>query len=240
MEFSHFVITRFNVNIYPKDFSARLEETWLSLRLDYFQRFCFPSICAQENQDFKWLVLFDEKTPQLYRKLIQAYSKYPNFIPLFCGEYSTILSQVKACMQDMAPDANWLLTTRLDSDDALATGFFKALHNIAGSLNESHLGESETLYINFPKGLQYFEGNFYDFEDITNAFVSLIERPADPHTVFWVDHPAIYDVSPVMQVQTRPLWLQNVHETNVYNYVRGKLLERPDFSKDFKCSFDDN
>jgi hypothetical protein len=237
VNFHHFIITRFNVNIYPIDFPKRLENTWLSLRLDLFQRYCFPTILAQQEQDFTWLVLFDEQTPTHFRKIIATYAKYKNLIPVYCGEYDTIIPCVTDQMQTLAPGVEWFVTTRLDSDDALSVGFVHCLQEIVRSLGEERLKSSDTLYINFPNGLQLCDGEYYDFRDVTNAFVSLVERRAHPHTVFWVDHPSIHDVAPVVQAETKPLWMQIVHDMNVYNYLRGVKIEGADFSGEFPCDF---
>ncbi len=239
MNFHHFIITRFNVNIYPIDFPERLEDTWLSLRFELFQKYCFPTVRAQQNQDFTWLVLFDEQTPAYFLGLIKAFARYRNFVPVYCGSYETIMPAVADRMQTMAPDAEWFVTTRLDNDDALSVGFVHCLHEVVGAMAEDDLKPSDTLYINFPNGLQLFEGDFYDFRDVTNAFVSLVERRENPHTVFWVDHPAIHDVAPVVQAETDPLWLQNIHDINVYNYVRGKKVDNVDHVKNFPCDFDE-
>jgi len=233
VDYHHFIITRFNVNIYDIDFPARLEETWLAERFDLFQRFCFPSIRAQHNQNFTWLVLFDEQTPMQYKAVINAYAKYENFVPLYCGAFKAINPTVAGKMQEMAPAAEWFLSTRVDNDDALAVGYTHVVQEVVNRMSEEQLKPSDTLYINFPKGLQWFEGDYYDFEDATNAFVSFIERRHDPHTVYWVEHCDIYKVAPVIQAETKPLWLQNVHDLNVYNYVRGEKLEQADFSKAF-------
>lgn len=237
MHFHHFIITRFNVNIYPVDFPARLEDTWLADRLELFQKYCFPAVQAQSNQQFTWLVLFDEQTPVRYKGIINAYARYANFVPVFCGAYDTILPTVRQRMREVAPDADWFVSTRLDNDDMLSVNYVHCLQEIVKSMREEQLAPADTLYVNFPKGLQLLDGDLYDFEDLTNAFVSLIERSADPHTVFWVDHPCIYDVSPVIQAETRPLWLQVLHDINVYNYLRGTKVEQVDYSKDFPVLF---
>ena len=237
MKYRHFIITRFNVNIYDIDFPKRLEDTWLSLRFELFQKYCFPTVQAQSNQDFTWLVLFDEQTPARYRTFIDIYARYENFTPVYCGAFKTILPAVADSMKEIAPDADWFVTTRLDSDDALSTGFVQCLHGVMDTLNEPDLAPSDSLYINFPNGLQWSEGEFYDFEDVTNAFVSLVERRDNPHTVFWVDHPSIYDAAPVIQAKTTPLWLQVIHDMNVYNYVRGAKVDASDVLKRFPCDF---
>lgn len=238
MNFHHFIITRFNVNIYEIDFPKRLEDTWLSQRFELFQKYCFPTVQAQSNQNFTWLVLFDEQTPDRYKTFINIYAKYKNFVPVYCGTFDTIMDTARARMKEIAPDVEWFVSTRLDNDDALSTGFIQCVQGVVGSLNEADLAPEDTLYINFPNGLQLNDGDFYDFKDATNAFVSLVERSADPHTVFWVDHPCIHDVSPVIQAETGPLWLQVVHDMNVYNYVRGEKVEPEGVTNFFPCDFD--
>lgn len=237
MNFRHFIITRFNVKIWPMPFPKRLEISWLAERFDLFQKYCFPTVSAQLNQDFTWLVLFDEETPPLYQKIIKAYARYENFTPVFCGEFDTVMPQVTGVIKSMTEDVDWVLTTRLDNDDALSVKYVRCLHSIVKSMNKADLVDKEALFINFTKGLQLSKGVFYDFEDVTNAFVSLIEKKDDLNTVFWVDHPAIHDVAPVMQIETYPLWLQIVHDINVYNYVRGEEMDASKYMSDFKCDF---
>nr|WP_279593632.1 glycosyltransferase [Pseudodesulfovibrio sp. S3-i] len=209
----------------------------MSLRFELFQKYCFPTVKAQVNQDFTWLVLFDEQTPARYKALIDVYARYPNFTPVFCGAFNTIMDTVRGKMRELAPKAEWFLTTRLDNDDGLSIGFVQCLHGVVETLNEQDIKPADTLYINFPNGLQFHEGDFYDFKDETNAFVSLLERPDSPHTVFWVDHPSIHDVAPVIQAETGPLWLQVVHDMNVYNYVRGKKVDPSGVYRFFPCEF---
>ena len=62
--FSHFLITRFNLNR-----TAR----WLEHRFEVFERYCLPSVAAQTATDFRWLCLFDAATPEPYRRRIASY-----------------------------------------------------------------------------------------------------------------------------------------------------------------------
>lgn len=236
MDFRHFIITRFNVNIDRHECAHRLGDTWLAERFDLFQRYCFPTVAAQTEQNYTWLVLFDEQTPGKYLRLINAYAKHPNFVPVYCGDHP-VMPGVIARMKELASDAEWLLTTRLDSDDALSIDFVRCLHGVVKTLSEDALKPSDTLYINFPNGLQLHEGEFYDFRDETNAFVSLLERNKDPHGVFWIDHPGIYEKAPVIQAETTPLWLQVLHEINLYNYLRGEKTGSADYRRLFPCHY---
>ena len=233
MEFRHFIITRFNVNIEPTDFPLRLDKAWLSLRFDLFQRFCFPSVRAQNLQDFTWLVLFDEKTPEAYARLISSYARYGNLEPLFCGDFETIMPALATRIRELSNGADRVLTTRLDNDDALENNFTAVLHSVVENLAAQEEPLPGALYLNLMNGLQHMDGKIYDFKDPTNAFVSLLETMDEINTVYWVDHPAIYKKAPVKQVETRPLWLQNVHGTNVYNYLRGEYIGQVEDLKNF-------
>jgi hypothetical protein len=232
MNAHYFIITRFNVNIYNIDFPKRLENTWLTHRFELFQKFCFPSVASQLDQDFSWLVLFDEKTPHIYKRLINTYTQYKNFIPLFCESYEETMPNVSKKMKEIAPNVDLFISTRLDNDDALSVRYIQTLRKIVCSYKKN-----ESLYINFFNGLQYKDGIFYDFKDKTNAFVSLVEKNPSPKTVFWVDHPAIYSVASVMQIDAPPLWLQVLHDFNVYNYIRGPVTKVSDIKKIFACNF---
>lgn len=229
----HFIITRFNVNIHPVEYEFRLSQSWLTERFELFNRFCFPSIQKQLCQNFTWLVLFDQATPLRFQRVIACYESYANFLPLYCSGFDSIIPDVIRKMQELQPDAAFYLSTRLDNDDALARHFVKVLQEIVTSLLQQPGKDFAPLYFNFPNGLQYANGAVHDFKDRTNAFVSLLEPSKDPHTVYWVDHPAIYKVARVAQIAAPPLFLQNVHGQNVYNYIRGPLVEDADPLRDF-------
>ena len=64
--FSHFLITRFNLNLYERDKHAAPTRTarWLEHRFEVFERYCLPSVAAQTATDFRWLCLFDAATPE--------------------------------------------------------------------------------------------------------------------------------------------------------------------------------
>lgn len=80
--FSHFIITRFNLNLYAHDKHARPTRTdrWLEHRFAVFERYCLPSVAAQTSRNFTWLCLFDAATPAAYRSRIEGYkTRCPRF-----------------------------------------------------------------------------------------------------------------------------------------------------------------
>ena len=80
MNFSHFILTRFNVKkMWSQDKRGNkvLTDEWLSHRFKLFENYCLPSIVNQENKNFIWLVYFDQDTDKLFINKINilAFSK---------------------------------------------------------------------------------------------------------------------------------------------------------------------
>jgi Putative rhamnosyl transferase len=66
----HFLLTRFNVAFWAESQAIRLRRGWLAGCFDLFREYCLPSLAAQTRQDFEWIVLVDEQTPDQYRRAI--------------------------------------------------------------------------------------------------------------------------------------------------------------------------
>lgn len=65
--------------------------------------------------------------------------------------------------------APYLITTRIDSDDAMAVDFMAAV--------QAQFGRQERLFVNFTRGVQIDRtGAVYRSDVLSNPFVSLIER----------------------------------------------------------------
>ncbi|MAE90716.1 MAG: hypothetical protein CMI67_14185 [Pelagibaca sp.] len=215
---SHIIFTRFNVRSGGKERSIRDQSGWLKGRYELFDIYCFPSIVAQTDKNFKWLVFFDEETPEEYKKKNEAYqSILPQFTPVYVGEWTTetVNSAINAAI---SPGSHWLLTTRLDNDDGLNSEFVKTLKdaNFTGAT-----------YFNFPDGLTFSDGDGYAHQDLSNAFLSYVE-PVDNFEGVWkYPHPEVIKKFDVKQLALPYAWLQVIHGGNVSNKVRGKV-ERPE------------
>ena len=165
-EFTHLVLTRFNT---ATDFApARmgLQTEWLASRLSLFEQYCLPSIAGQRGADFQWLVFFDAESPDWFRKKIEAFR--PMITPMYIeGEASdaVIVDSIKAAGLVKTP---YLLTTRVDNDDALAKGHLARV--------EHAFKEQQREFLEFPFGLQLFRGHLYNVYWPSNAFLSLVEK----------------------------------------------------------------
>ncbi len=120
----HFVITKFNYRG-----GSRVSRGWdplvpaiLSRRFDVFEATCLPSILGQTRNDFVWVLIVDEMLPPAYRLRLEN---------LVSGHAQTVLHSYSnddiASLDWLAPyiegKVDYVLTTVLDDDDMLSTGF---------------------------------------------------------------------------------------------------------------------
>lgn len=213
----HVILTRFNLKSAFGDPKTRLDPAWLHHRFDLFDRFCFPSVRGQSNQNFKWLVLFGSDTPENFKAKVAGYTNWDNFIPLYLDmtgsieEYSAMIRQV---VRSMAAGAGGLITTRLDNDDAIHRDFVQIL--------QSNIKEGGTEFINFTDGYIWHKSKLYLTAQRSNPFISLVETGHHFKTVYCeVEHNLLSTVAPIREIRTVPLWLQVIHEKNVINRVQG-------------------
>ncbi len=214
--FRHVILTRFNVRWEdnPNTPSIGVDPAWLSERFDLFERYCLPSVLAQTERNFDWLLFFNEKTPTAYVDRIRALNlEHPFIVPVFCD--SLPLAEVQEAVREVAGGgADWLLTSRLDNDDGIHPDFVATLQQ-AQSFQQAEV-------LNYPYGVIFRAGRAYRRRDLSNAFISLSEPASESKTVFSIPrHVYASDSYPVRQMAVDPRWLQVIHESNISNRVRG-------------------
>ncbi len=139
-----------------------------------------------------------------------------------------------------------LVTTRLDSDDALAVDFLATVQREAARHLTSERRD-EALFVDFPVGVQIDRtGAVYRGSIASSPFLSLIERrmPSDgvegglPQTVFAVRHPIARTRAPMRVVSAPPMWLQTMHGANVRNVVTGRRVHPRVVARRFDIELD--
>ncbi len=212
-EILHIILTRFNVRSGGKEQTLRQHPDWLKQRFELFDQFCFPSVHAQTHKDFKWLVFFDEETPEPFKSKIETYRVCPQFLPVFVGEWKTgVVPQ--EINRHITPAHKYLLTTRLDNDDALHAGFMESLRR--------NVTAATPCFYNFQYGLIYSEGRIFKHIDLSNAFASYFESIDGYQTVWKIQHHLIRESGALAQLTLPDAWLQVIHGRNVSNRVKGR------------------
>ena len=207
-DFVHVIMTRFNLATPGRESRIRLRPGWLAERFDLFERYCLPSVAAQTEQGFRWVIYFDVETPQEFRDRIEACRRVhpfvPYFTPLFPGSgwprsLRELLGDPPARSRGAGP-APWLLTTRLDNDDALAVDHVARLQAAVAALPAP-----QRCSLNFTHGFVLNDGRVYAHEHRSNAFASWLEPWDAPMcTAQDIEHMKMADHGPIRQIDGPP------------------------------------
>nr|NQU93013.1 hypothetical protein [Bacteroidota bacterium] len=126
--FQHFILTPFSYRDrerVKKKGQDPLNPKSLEHRLNMFEISCMPGILNQEHQDFIWILIVDPALPQKFRnRLKQLISKRPgSYLSDYTPEQE--IGKLTWLKQWIKPETEYIVTTKLDDDDALYGGFTK-------------------------------------------------------------------------------------------------------------------
>ena len=212
---THLVLTRFNVRLPFSTGERHLDEEWLRNRLALLRRFCVPSMALQPD-DVRWVLLVDADSPGWLRAELERESAVR--VVEVVGE-GTPENLTSALAGSGVVTTDYLITTRLDSDDALSADHCRRVRAV--------FDRQDWLFVEFPIGLQWFRGAGYRYLFRSNPFLSLIERvPAGqgPRTVLCMSHMKVLANEPTRTLWGRAAWLQVVHDGNVVNALHGGVV----------------
>ena len=229
--YSHFIITRFNLNLYAQDKHDLPTRTdrWLEHRFEVFERYCLPSVAAQTSGNFTWLCLFDAATPESCRRRIEGYkARCPQFEAVYytaaqaanlTENLRTTIAAYVSCDRKgrKSPHPKLLITTNLDNDDAFSSDVVELLQR------ELRPAPGKRIY-SLLYGYQYFTDRRFALKMryTNNHFLTLAE-PFDAHaeTIISYRHTKAIRQLPTIYLSTaRGKWLEIVHEDNVSNDFR--------------------
>lgn len=214
-DFTHLILTRFNVRVAASWSDKALDPTWLAHRFELFETYCVPPMRHQTVRDFRWLIFFDAQTPREWIDRIEAYRDSANIETEFLEAFDEQLWRA-AIARHVDHARPGLLTTRLDNDDALSIDSVDRIQRAGAQHGHG--------FLVFSAGYTIHNGRAYLVHDDSNAFASLYEPAPAQRTVWCEQHQRIRDHSDVAQVPDVPSWAQIIHGRNVSNRVRGRLL----------------
>lgn len=217
----HVVLTRFNVRLRWHQHGGA---QWTDDRLDLFERTLHSSMVGQTSRDFTWLVFFDESTTPGQRERVSRLSDHERlFTPVYISEVFDV-AHVRAELARRWPDVDFLLTSRVDNDDALACDFVATVREYAEGLVAQ-----APVFLNPTYGVQFDGRLLYTRPWPWNAFISLLEPGHAPMSVFVDQHYSLGQYARCHEIGSGDaLWLQNIHGGNLANNVNGVPLRRID------------
>lgn len=209
----HAVLTRFNVRRGAVPDPRVISPDWLDNRIAIFKSVTVPSVAAQIQQPDAWLVFLDEQTPADARFVLQEVAEQlPSLQLVYCGAFNTAVV-AGALLRLAPPGRDWLLTTRLDNDDAVHPALLQTVKQLAAS--------RQRLFINPQRGLIVANGLLYRKRDRSSPFISYSEPLSECRTVWMDEHQRLGRHGPIAQVHLQDAWVQYVHGGNLANLVRG-------------------
>ncbi|PLX01859.1 MAG: hypothetical protein C0594_12510 [Marinilabiliales bacterium] len=222
--FKHFIITRYNIRIpgwEKKNNNPALNKDWLDHRFLLFKNYCLPSIIHQTNQNFEWLICLDVNTDESYISgLQQELYAYPHYKIILVDGYSRFVDTVHNHIRLSASKDEFIISTRLDNDDALHKDFIQTIQN-----NFKHQNKC---IVDFPKGICMEVEPQVKLSHRNmkyNAFLSLIEKRENFQTImyYFQHHKWKKSGAEYLSIKNGRYWLQTVHARNVLNTFKGQF-----------------
>jgi Putative rhamnosyl transferase len=208
MNLAHLILTKFNIR--PAS-PTSLDPGWLEDRLCLFFRYTFPSVAAQDVRSFSWLVFIHPDTPASVKLRLQRDRAAANMHVVETPSFDHPEFAARTARKHIGSGATHLVTTTLDSDDALARSFVGQVHR--------HARAVEFELINFVEGLRLVErtGALYHCRLRSNTFITAVEKLEQAKTIWgYLPHGTILERFPeVRDVISGPLFLQVVHGGNI-------------------------
>lgn len=232
----HFVLTHFNIKLsrdgercytVDKNNQHTQNNTWMDERIRLFEAYTYPSLKAQTNRDFTWLIFLDVDTSSVYKDFFQKlHFEFPNCIPVYISptsweELYLVVDPILRGYIDIKDE--YIITTNIDNDDSFHEDM---IANIQSAFLEHKI---ESLY-RFVYGYQYFENKrlLMKMRYPHNHFLTLVSKtssdPIKPVTHY--NHAGAHRVLPFVDIKTYPMWMEIVHGTNVNNSLRVKFKIR--------------
>jgi hypothetical protein len=125
-DFIHVVGTKFGIGVF--------NEQWLEYRQELFEVLTLPSLDAQTERNFTWVLGIDRDMPERFRKRLDELVESRPYIRLLelelFGDFEPEF--IKWCKKEAAAQGrSHILTTRIDNDDALHVDLFGEIHRTA-------------------------------------------------------------------------------------------------------------
>src|SRR5688500_5268589 len=222
MNFTHFLITRFNVAVeqWDRDKAGHrtLDDAWMQHRLDLFSRFCVPTIAGQTENNFKWIIYCDTATDDISLERIQTSIQpvYGASVRLV-NDFNQMLNDLKLLILNV--DTSFAITSRVDNDDGLGKNFiwqvqknFIEMDNTIINLNGGVLYDEEKRILTEIRNKKFNHyGSLIEGIKPVDNLVSILGYPHDKP-------PADYSI---IDVDFRFAWLKVIHSRNLSSRTHG-------------------
>lgn len=219
--FYHYLITRFNLKNpdwnHTKNNESLLDDQWMEERLALFENYCFSSVTAQSNKNFKWLLFFDVSTAQKFRdRISKIIEKHAFIIPFYIEGMVNFQQSILDFVSKNATSKPYLITSRIDNDDCIHVDFIDEVQKQFNKQDFLAIDQIEGYTLQVEP--EYILGKK---DHIFNPFISLIEKNENPKTVWHYSHNMWKKEPRLVHLSERRLWLSVIHGKNKVNEFDG-------------------
>lgn len=221
----HFVGTRFNLKSTDwkinKNGKEVLTDAWLKQRFDVFEKFCLRAIKKQDTNNFFWCLFFDVTTPNVFKDCILNLIKgHDHFYVVYIDGMNALVPSFKSFILDnLSPSDKYIITTRIDNDDFVASNFISVIQSLAKPM--------DNFVIDLQKGYQLIiDADDYELRDYHhpyNAFISVVEQVDTINTVYSKQHYHWEELNTVVKYTKQNMWVEVSHTENFVNHRQTKL-----------------
>ncbi|MEL7257671.1 MAG: glycosyltransferase [Pseudomonadota bacterium] len=198
----------------------------MDLRFRHFEALTLPSIAAQKDKRFTFLVVTGERMPKRYRdRLNDICASVPEIKVVTAAPAKHRTAMQEVIQTEIGEEDTETLQFRLDDDDAVGTNFIRGIRRTA-RLAWKLRADWQNLVIEYSNGysVKLTSGGILA-KDIQGQFLAcglaVLFRPGDPQTVMNFAHHKLHHTMPTIIDPTTPMYLRAVHDDND-SRARGK------------------
>src|ERR1700753_1720119 len=115
MDFTHLVLTRFNVTAGYAPSTKGIDADSLEERLALFRKYCLPTVSGQKEANFRWVVFCNYLSPTWFKETMAEYGNI--FTTIYIDGLATDEVMTQKVRESGLVNTPFLITTRIDNDD---------------------------------------------------------------------------------------------------------------------------
>lgn len=243
------LLTRFNIRTPGVGYTEDQSPQWLEERIELFAKYCVPSVAAQSEEDFGWLIFCDENTAPEDLDRIRSFD-HRICIVLFASRVgpsrakerspktsnpshgnpgAEVVLSTSSMARYIRPEVGVVVSTRLDNDDALHCHALQRVRRLVGRFLET--GHDRWLHNPmFGYRLAIKDERAFAVAMPNSPFLTLFERISKdvrPIGALSGHHSHMHERYPTFHDVSTRWWLQILHGGNVSNQIRPMDIEVP-------------
>jgi len=170
-----------------------------------------PCMAAQTERDWTWVVLLDERDPNLYSRMSLYRESAPRFVPIVRAPKEQprdrlMLQRIAAAdyqapwRDAVGPADDTVMMTRIDDDDGFAPDALARFRAAASQVQ----GRAALM---LPAGVWTYGNRYAVVRHPANAMHTLVTPPGDAGVVYDYSHIKVADMAPVTIVDEAWGWI---------------------------------